>query len=81
MYIKYSKNVNLEKSATYNYNKYYESNSSNNSSNNSEYSGLIPRIGNAFSNETGDVLLNPYSAPLRDDRIYNGEYGGPKKFQ
>ena len=25
-----------------------------------------------------DILLNPYSAPLRDDRIYNNEYCGPK---
>ena len=27
---------------------------------------------------TTDVLLNPYSAPLRDDRLFNGQYCGPK---
>mgnify|MGYP006112087355 CR=1 FL=1 len=27
---------------------------------------------------TTDVLLNPYSAPLRDDRLFNRQYCGPK---
>ena len=42
-------------------------------------SRLIPRTGNAYSNTENDVLLNPYSAPLRDDRVFNNSnYNGPK---
>ena len=37
---------------------------------------------NLFSksyNDSKDILLNPYSAPLRDDRVLNNEnYNGPK---
>jgi hypothetical protein len=70
MYIKYNKNIELQKNNNYNCQK------NNNSSNN--INNLIPHVGNSFSNETGDILLNPYSAPLRDDRIFNGEYCGKK---
>ena len=42
-------------------------------------SDLIPFLGNSHNNRENDVLLNPYSAPLRDDRIYNNtNYNGPK---
>lgn len=34
--------------------------------------GLYPRPGFAFSNIENDVLLNPYQAPLRDNRIFPG---------
>ena len=66
MYIKYTKNLNLH------------SNSSN-SSNRSYNSYITPFLGNGYSNKENDVLLNPYSAPMRDDRIYNNSnYSGPK---
>lgn len=32
--------------------------------------GLYPRPGYTFSNVENDVLLNPYQAPLRDNRIF-----------
>ena len=66
MYIKYTKNLNLH------------SNSSN-SSNRNYNSYITPFVGNGYSNKENDVLLNPYSAPMRDDRIYNNSnYSGPK---
>ena len=42
-------------------------------------SGLFPRPSFSFSNVQEDVLLNPYQAPLRDDRFlpnYGGGGGG-----
>jgi len=33
--------------------------------------GLYPRPSYSFSNVSNDVLLNPYEAPLKDDRIFN----------
>jgi hypothetical protein len=38
--------------------------------------GLFPRPSFSFSNITNDILLNPYSAPLRDDRYFNENGGG-----
>lgn len=32
----------------------------------------------SYSNINNDILLNPYSAPLRDDRIFNNDYCGDK---
>lgn len=32
---------------------------------------LIPRIGSGYTRGPADVLLNPYTPPLRDDRYYN----------
>ena len=32
--------------------------------------GLFPRPSYTFSNIDNDILLNPYSAPLRDERVY-----------
>jgi hypothetical protein len=53
------------------------SHNSHNSHNNSY--DLIPFLGNSHNNRENDVLLNPYSAPLRDDRIFNNSnYNGPK---
>lgn len=34
--------------------------------------GLMPRPAFAFSNVENDVLLNPYQAPLRDNRLFPG---------
>ena len=34
--------------------------------------GLFSRFNFAFSDKPNDVLLNPYEAPLRDDRIFQG---------
>lgn len=36
---------------------------------NSPNDGLFPRPSYSFSNIPNDVLMNPYSAPLRDDRV------------
>ena len=36
----------------------------------SSKSGLYPRPGYSFSNIENDVLLNPYEAPLRDNRLF-----------
>ena len=72
MYIKYTKNLTLN-SNTYTNN--YDANSSNRNYN----SYITPFLGNGYSNKENDVLLNPYSAPMRDDRIYNNSnYSGPK---
>ena len=50
-----------------------------NTHNNHKSSDLIPFLGNSHNNRENDVLLNPYSAPLRDDRIYNNtNYNGIK---
>jgi hypothetical protein len=32
---------------------------------------LIPRMGTGYTRGPADVLLNPYTPPLRDDRYYN----------
>lgn len=73
MYIKYTKNLNLNS-----YDNTYLINRQNGYSNNSN-SDTIPFLGNGYNNKEADVLLNPYSAPMRDDRIYNNSnYNGPK---
>lgn len=69
MYIKYTKNLNLHSNSS----------NSSNSSNRSYNSYITPFLGNGYSNKENDVLLNPYSAPMRDDRIYNNSnYSGAK---
>ena len=35
-----------------------------------EQNGLFPRASYSFSNVENDVLLNPYEAPLRDNRLF-----------
>ena len=70
MYIKYENNKNITSCSICNNNKCQcKKNTNLNIYNNSE--NLIPRNGFSFTNNENDVLLNPYSAPLRDDRIYN----------
>ena len=72
MNIKYTQNLN--KTHTCGCNKM-----SCSSCNNHKPSDLIPFLGNSHNNRENDVLLNPYSAPLRDDRIYNNtNYNGIK---
>jgi hypothetical protein len=72
MYIKYTKNLNLNS-----YSNSYNANSSNANKNYNSY--ITPFLGNGYSNKENDVLLNPYSAPLRDDRIYNNSsFNGPR---
>ena len=93
MYIKYSDNLNnntnnnnyLVKSHNngyYNHSVNLSNNNDNNSNHNSSSnngSGLFPKPSYSFSNVTNDVLLNPYSAPLRDDRVFNNNnLNGPK---
>jgi len=38
--------------------------------NNEESTGLFPRANYSFSNVENDVLLNPYEAPVRDNRLF-----------
>ena len=69
MYIKYTKNLHLHSASS----------ASSASSNRNYNSYITPFLGNGYSNKENDVLLNPYSAPMRDDRIYNNSnYSGPK---
>ena len=77
MNIKYNQNLtkthNNHNNDNNNDNNYNNYNSHNNSSD------LIPFLGNSYNTRENDVLLNPYSAPLRDDRIFNNSnYNGPK---
>jgi len=85
MFIKYENNK-LNNINTCN--NSYSSNSKNNDYNNlnfynkiyesSDNDNMKPRSGYSYTNNN-DVLLNPYSAPLRDDRIFNNyNYNGPK---
>jgi len=77
MNVKY--NQNLNKTHNCGYNNTYNNRHANNSSDSSDSSDLIPFLGNSYANKENDVLLNPYSAPLRDDRIFNNtNYNGPK---
>ena len=89
MYLKYNQNLGLN--SVSNSNLYCGCNKpshlcnckknvfNNNYFNDDLASRLIPRTGNAYSNTENDVLLNPYSAPLRDDRVFNNSnYNGPK---
>lgn len=70
LYINSNKNTSLVYNKTDNYD--YKNN-------NSSQSGLFPRPSYSFSNVNNDILLNPYSAPKRDDRIFNNDnYNGPK---
>lgn len=75
MNIKYNQNVNK----THNYGSNNTSCSMHNNTNYHNSSNLIPFLGNSHNNRENDVLLNPYTAPLRDDSIYNNtNYNGPK---
>jgi len=92
MYVKYNQNLVLNSGSNSNLycgcnkpshlcncKKNVFNNNHNNYFNDELGSRLIPRTGNAYSNIENDVLLNPYSAPLRDDRVFNNSiYNGPK---
>ena len=71
MNIKY--NQNLNKPHNCGCNKMSCNMCSNHSS-----SELIPFLGNSHNSRENDVLLNPYSAPLRDDRLFTNTNNGPK---
>jgi hypothetical protein len=43
---------------------------------NGGYLDLMPRIGSGYTRGPADVLLNPYTPPLRDDRYINMGFGG-----
>ena len=74
MNIKYNQNLNKTHNCGCNKMSCTMCNKSNNNQ-----SDLIPFLGNSHNNRENDVLLNPYSAPLRDDRIFNNtNYNGPK---
>ena len=81
MYIKYSKNLN--KNTQYNHtcmcNKISCNICNKKNSYYTNYSDMLPILGSGYNNKENDVLLNPYSAPVRDDRIFNNSnYNGPK---
>jgi hypothetical protein len=79
MYIKYTKNLNLKTNSSYSYNSYDNNSYDNNSSYNNNIPHTTPFLGNGYNNKENDVLLNPYSAPMRDDRIYNNSnFNGPR---
>lgn len=42
---------------------------------NTPLQGLFPRPSYSYSNMENDVLMNPYSAPHRDDRVFNFNNG------
>jgi len=46
--------------------------------NSSSLFGLFPKPSFSFSNLSNDVLLNPYQAPLRDDRVYRTDMNDPR---
>ena len=48
----------------------------NNAMNQQVSTGLFPRPSYSFSNMQNDVLMNPYTAPLRDDRVVQDVRGG-----
>ena len=52
-------------------------NCNNNTCQNCNDVGLYPKPSYSFSNVENDILLNPYSEPVRDNRIFNN-YNGPK---
>lgn len=56
--------------------KIYINNPLNNKDSNSGNIGFFPKFSFGFSNVPNDVLLNPYQAPLRDDRYFPGITGG-----
>ena len=89
MYIKYQQNLTLSNKSLYS--TTHNNTSHNNCSNlnpcnninctncNSNKHNLFVRPGHGFSDNNNDILLNPYSAPLRDDRVFNNtNYNGPK---
>jgi hypothetical protein len=79
MNIKYNQNLNKTHSCGCNKMSCTMCNKSNTNHFNHNPSDLIPFLGNSHNNRENDVLLNPYSAPLRDDRIFNNtNYNGPK---
>ena len=45
----------------------------------SQSQGLYARPGYTFSNVENDVLLNPYQAPVRDNRIFPGVNYSPNR--
>ena len=68
MYIKYNQNLTKNNNHTITLQNDYKSNA------------LFSMLDNTYPNMGNDVLLNPYSAPLKDDRIFNGanNFNGPK---
>ena len=56
------------------------SNTSNNSTttNNEQSKGLFPKPSYSISNVSSDILLNPYAAPLRDNRFVPSDSSDPR---
>ena len=83
----YRSTISLDKTMTNNlsvlsHNQNQQLNSSNIQSkgfsslfDNTPLQGLFPRPSYSYSNMENDVLMNPYSAPHRDDRVFNFNNG------
>ena len=83
----YRSTISLDKTMTNNlsvlsHNQNQQLNSSNIQSkgfsslfDNTPLQGLFPRPNYSYSNMENDVLMNPYSAPHRDDRVFNFNNG------
>ena len=80
MYIKYNANIKLDSNikCTSCNNLRSSCSCSNSCSHNNSNTGLFVKPSSSYSNDSNDILLNPYSAPLRDDRVFNNNYNGPK---
>lgn len=57
--------------------KNYKNNNICTNCNNNNSNNLLIKPGFGYNNNN-DILLNPYTPPLRDDRIFNGEYNNNK---
>ena len=74
-YTQYSKNDTSNKNENV-YNTYkdiseYKINMGTGTGMGGGFQDLIPRIGTGYTRGPADVLLNPYTPPLRDDRYFN----------
>ena len=58
------------------YSIFNTSNTSNTTNTSNSSCGLFPKPSFSFSNIENDVLLNPYEAPLRDNRAFPESRGG-----
>jgi hypothetical protein len=72
MYIKYSKNIDNNEN-----NYYLKANTNFNNLPIRQDQGIFPKPSYSFSDVEKDVLLNPYSAPLRDNRVFNTANNSP----
>ena len=81
MYIKYNQSLNNNNNNKLNSSCNCGQTNCNkcNSCNKNLDTDIMSKPSHSFSNVNNDILLNPYSAPHRDDRVFNNSnYNGPK---